>query len=128
MSPRETPASISALRLCVSTALTPHCAAAGEAAASAASAANFMLILVIAETPTRHAPAAGPSNASRRHMLRLGPATHLNPCLKRFGPEPLRQELGPMNKFFTACAARISTIAGQPVAFVLALSLIILWG
>ncbi len=33
-----------------------------------------------------------------------------------------------MDKFFTFCAARISTIAGQPIAFVLALSLIIIWG
>src|SRR3954468_11131225 len=48
--------------------------------------------------------------------------------LKRLSLEPSRQELRPMDKFFTACAARISTLAGQPVAFVLALSLIILWG
>ena len=33
-----------------------------------------------------------------------------------------------MDKFFTFCAARISTIAGQPIAFVLALSLIVIWG
>jgi low affinity Fe/Cu permease len=33
-----------------------------------------------------------------------------------------------MDKFFTFCAARISTIAGQPIAFVLALTLIVIWG
>jgi low affinity Fe/Cu permease len=33
-----------------------------------------------------------------------------------------------LDKFFTFCAARISTIAGQPIAFVLAVSLIIIWG
>jgi low affinity Fe/Cu permease len=33
-----------------------------------------------------------------------------------------------MDKFFTSCATRISTIAGQPVAFVIALSLIVVWG
>jgi len=38
------------------------------------------------------------------------------------------QEHGPVDRFFTLCAARISTVAGQPIAFVLALSLIIVWG
>ena len=33
-----------------------------------------------------------------------------------------------MDKFFTFCAARISTLAGQPIAFVLAVTLIIIWG
>jgi low affinity Fe/Cu permease len=33
-----------------------------------------------------------------------------------------------MDKFFTFCATRISTVAGQPLAFVLALSLILIWG
>jgi low affinity Fe/Cu permease len=33
-----------------------------------------------------------------------------------------------MDKFFTFCATRISTVAGQPLAFVLALGLIIVWG
>jgi low affinity Fe/Cu permease len=33
-----------------------------------------------------------------------------------------------MDKFFTLCATRISTAAGQPFAFVLALSLILIWG
>ena len=33
-----------------------------------------------------------------------------------------------MDKFFTFCATRISTVAGQPIAFVVALSLIIVWG
>ena len=33
-----------------------------------------------------------------------------------------------MDKFFTFCAARISTVAGQPIAFVLAVTLIIVWG
>ena len=32
-----------------------------------------------------------------------------------------------MDKFFTFCAARISTVAGQPIAFVLAFSLIVIW-
>ena len=33
-----------------------------------------------------------------------------------------------MDKFFTFCATRISTVAGQPLAFVLAVSLIVIWG
>jgi low affinity Fe/Cu permease len=33
-----------------------------------------------------------------------------------------------MDKFFTACATRISTVAGQPIAFIIALLLIIIWG
>ncbi|MEA3004009.1 MAG: hypothetical protein QOH81_2797 [Sphingomonadales bacterium] len=33
-----------------------------------------------------------------------------------------------MDKFFTFCAARISTIAGQPLAFVTAVVLIAIWG
>src|SRR4051812_46686105 len=33
-----------------------------------------------------------------------------------------------MDRFFTFCATRISTVAGQPLAFVLALSLIVIWG
>ncbi|MDB5691554.1 MAG: hypothetical protein JWO81_617 [Alphaproteobacteria bacterium] len=33
-----------------------------------------------------------------------------------------------MDRFFTTCSARISTLAGQPLAFVVALSLILTWG
>jgi low affinity Fe/Cu permease len=33
-----------------------------------------------------------------------------------------------MDKFFTSCATRISTMAGQPVAFVIAITLIVVWG
>ena len=33
-----------------------------------------------------------------------------------------------MDKFFTFCAGRISMLAGQPIAFVLAVSLILVWG
>ena len=33
-----------------------------------------------------------------------------------------------MDKFFTFCATRISTIAGQPLTFILAVSLILIWG
>ena len=33
-----------------------------------------------------------------------------------------------MDKLFTFCAARISTLAGQPAAFVVALLLIVIWG
>jgi low affinity Fe/Cu permease len=33
-----------------------------------------------------------------------------------------------MDKFFTFCAARISTLAGQPIAFVIAVLLIVIWG
>src|SRR5436309_15690243 len=33
-----------------------------------------------------------------------------------------------MDKFFTFCATRISTAAGQPVAFVVAFLLIVIWG
>ena len=33
-----------------------------------------------------------------------------------------------MEKFFTACATRISTLAGQPLAFVTAFVLIVIWG
>src|SRR4051794_32552140 len=34
----------------------------------------------------------------------------------------------PVDRFFTFCAARISTLAGQPIAFVLAVALILVWG
>ena len=33
-----------------------------------------------------------------------------------------------MDRMFTYCASRISTAAGQPVAFILALSIVIVWG
>jgi low affinity Fe/Cu permease len=33
-----------------------------------------------------------------------------------------------MDKFFTFCATRISTVAGQPIAFVVAVALIVVWG
>jgi low affinity Fe/Cu permease len=33
-----------------------------------------------------------------------------------------------MDKFFTFCATRISTVAGQPIAFVVAVALIVIWG
>jgi low affinity Fe/Cu permease len=33
-----------------------------------------------------------------------------------------------MDRFFTFCATRISTVAGQPLAFVMALALIFIWG
>ena len=33
-----------------------------------------------------------------------------------------------MDKFFTLCATRISTVAGQPIAFVTAVALILVWG
>ena len=32
-----------------------------------------------------------------------------------------------MDKFFTFCATRISTVAGQPIAFVVAVALIVVW-
>src|SRR5689334_8963389 len=128
MSPRETPASISALRLSVSTLLPPHCAAAGVAAARSASAANFMLVLVIAETPNSTSP-------RRRTAKRLeGPhappeaAAHPNPRQSVAPPYHSGRSLGPMEKFFTFCATRISTVAGQPLAFVIALMLINIWG
>src|SRR3954468_13944953 len=33
-----------------------------------------------------------------------------------------------MDRFFTFCATRISTVAGQPLAFVIAFMLIVIWG
>ena len=33
-----------------------------------------------------------------------------------------------MDKFFTFCATRISTVTGQPIAFVVAVALIVIWG
>src|SRR5438309_1586825 len=33
-----------------------------------------------------------------------------------------------MDKFFTFCSTRISTIAGQPITFAVAVSLIVIWG
>jgi low affinity Fe/Cu permease len=33
-----------------------------------------------------------------------------------------------MEKFFTTCSTRISTYAGQPFAFVIAVALILIWG
>jgi low affinity Fe/Cu permease len=33
-----------------------------------------------------------------------------------------------MDRFFTFCATRVSSAVGQPIAFVLAVSLILIWG
>ena len=43
------------------------------------------------------------------------------------GTEPLHARYGRMRKFFNLCATKISTAAGQPLTFIAALLIIIIW-